>query len=261
MLFEAEAGSKKPVLAQQARRDAMGRPMHLPDRFAPYLEEGQPRVPIADYANTARRNPSRPPFRRPYTLTELTGPLDLGPKLRPVDSNLAVAGPGRVAMGQLIHVSGRVRDEDGRPVRGAVVELWQANAAGRYFNPLDTRDAPLDPNFVGNGRTRTADDGTYAFFTIKPGAYPVPNSGRWWRPPHVHFSILGPSSLSRLVTQMYFPGEPLNPLDRLILSIPDEAARDRLIARDVPTTEVEGDWLAFRHDLVLRGRHATPILD
>ena len=232
----------------------------LPDQFSLHDEAGQPRVPIAGYANTVRRNPSLPPFRRPYTRTELTGPPDLAPKLQPGDANLAMLAPGRVALGQLIQVSGRVLDEDGRPVRGAIVELWQANAAGRYFNPLDQRDAPLDPNFVGNGRVRTDSEGRYAFFTIKPGAYPVPDSGRWWRPPHIHFSVLGPSSLSRLVTQMYFPGEPLNAVDRLILSIPDQEAQARLVARQTPTTEIEGDWLGFTHTLVLRGRHATPPL-
>lgn len=229
-----------------------------PDLFAPYDEAGQPAVPIAGYANTFRRNPARPPFPRPYSRTALTGPLDLSAKLRPGDDNLAVVAPGRMAIGQLIHLSGRVLDEDGRGVPGAIVELWQANAAGRYYNPLDTRDAPLDPNFLGNGRTRTDAEGRYAFFTIKPGAYPVPDSGRWWRPPHVHFSILGPSCLSRLVTQMYFPGEPLNAHDRLLHSLPDPAARARLIAAAIPPAEVEGEWLAFRFDVVLRGRHATP---
>lgn len=232
-----------------------------PDRFEPCDEAGQPRVPIEGYPNTVRRNPSRPPFRRPYTRTELTGPLDLAPKLRPGDANLAVPEGGRgMALGQFIHVSGQVLDEDGRPVAGAIIEIWQANAAGRYFNPLDTRDAPLDPNFVGNGRARADAQGRYAFFTIKPGAYPVPGSGRWWRPPHIHFSVLGPSSLSRLVTQMYFPGEPLNAHDRLILSLPDPAAQARLVARQTPTAEAAGDWLAFTHDMVLRGRHATPPL-
>ena len=194
------------------------------------------------------------------TRTELTGPVDLAPRLQPGDNDLARLAPGRIALGQLIHVSGRVLDEEGRPMRGAIVELWQANAAGRYFNPLDTRDAPLDPDFVGNGRTRTDHDGRYAFFTIKPGAYPVPDSGRWWRPPHIHFSLLGPSCLSRLVTQMYFPGDPLNAHDRLLNSVADENARASLVARQVPPVEVAGEWLAFTHDLVLRGRRATPDL-
>lgn len=231
-----------------------------PDLFEPYAEATQPQVPIEGYPNTALRNPRRAPFRRPITRTELTGPTDLSAKLRPGDDNLAVLAPGRMAIGSLIQVSGRVLDEDGRPVAGAIVEIWQANAAGRYLNPLDRRDAPLDLNFIGNGRCRTDAEGRYAFLTIKPGAYPVPDSGHWWRPPHIHFSVLGPSSLSRLVTQMYFPGDPLNALDRLILSIPDEAARRRLVARQVPPAEVEGEWLGFAHDLVLRGRHATPPL-
>ena len=233
----------------------------VPDRFDPYPEATNPRVPIEGYRNTVTRNPLRAPFARPYTRTELTGPLDLGGKLQPTgDVNLACPVPGRMAQGQLIHVSGRVMDEDGRPVSGAVVELWQANAAGRYDHPLDRRDAPLDPNFIGNGRTRTDETGRYAFFTIKPGAYPVPDSGQWWRPPHIHFSVLGPSSLSRLVTQMYFPGEWLNAHDRLIHSIADPAARTRLVANPVPTTEIAGEWLGFQHSLVLRGRHATPPL-
>lgn len=234
----------------------------LPDCFPPCDEAGQPQVPIEGYAATARRNPARALFRRPHTRTELTGPLDPAAKLVPGEGNLAVLGPGRVALGQLIHISGRVLDEDGRPVRGALLEIWQANAAGRYANPLDAaRDAPLDPNFVGHGRVATDAEGRYGFFTVKPGAYPVPGGpGRWWRPPHVHVSVIGPSSLSRLVTQMYFPGDPLNPLDRILNALPDPAARERLIARQTDPAEVEGEWLAYRFTLVLRGRRATPPL-
>jgi protocatechuate 3,4-dioxygenase beta subunit len=231
-----------------------------PDRFPPLDPATQPVVPIEGYPNTIRRNPARAAFRRPLTRTELTGPLDLAPKLRPGDDNLAVLGPGRMAQGQLIRVGGRVLDEDGRPVAGAIVELWQANAGGRYFHPIDQRDAPLDPDFIGNGRTRSDAEGRYGFFTIKPGTYPVPDSGRWWRPPHIHISVLGPASLMRLVTQMYFPGDPLNPLDRILNSVPDAAARARCIAGAVPPSEVAGDWLGYTHDLVLRGRHATPPL-
>lgn len=233
--------------------------MDLPDRFAPYEDASQPRVPIEGYPNTVKRNPSRAPIRRPFTRTEITGPLDLASKLQPGDVNLAVV-EGRAALGSLIHVAGRVLDEDGRPVRGAIVEMWQANAAGRYFHPNDRRHAPLDPNFIGNGRCRTDEEGRYAFFTIKPGAYPVPESGRWWRPPHIHFSVLGPGSLSRLVTQMYFPGDPLNAFDRLLLSIPDRAAQERLVCTQAAPWEVPGEWLGFGFDMVLRGRHATPPL-
>ncbi len=230
-----------------------------PDRFGPYDEHTQPQVPIEHYANTVLRNPRRAPFVRPVTRSELTGPLDLASKLHPGDINLAVLD-GKPAQGQLIHVGGRILDEDGRGVANTLVEMWQANAAGRYFNPLDQRDAPLDPNFIGNGRCMTDEHGRYGFFTIKPGAYPVPNSNRWWRPPHIHFSLLGPASLSRLVTQMYFPGDPLNAHDLLLLSIADREAQHRMVSQQVPTQQIEGEWLGFTHDMVVRGRHATPPL-
>lgn len=232
---------------------------HQPaDRFDPWPAGIEPDVPVPGYTNTWTHTPSQPLHRRPVGRTEATGPLELQRKLPCGDVNLAEVGPGRFAIGQLMHLSGRILDEDGRPVRGAVVELWQANAAGRYYHPIDQRDAPLDPNFVGNGRIRTDEEGRYAFFTIKPGAYPVPVKETWWRPPHLHFSVLGPSSLSRLVTQMYFPGEPLNTLDRILNSMPDTAARERLVARHLPPAEVGDRWLGFTHDIVLRGRHATP---
>lgn len=233
-------------------------PDRLPDLYEPFAPGIQPEVPVPGYTNTWTHTPSQPAFRRPVTRTEATGPLDLWRKLPADDSNLAVLAPGRMALGQLMHMSGRILDEEGRPVRGAVVELWQANAAGRYFNPIDQREAPLDPNFVGNGRVRTDGEGRYAFFTIKPGAYPVPVRDTWWRPPHVHFSVLGPSSLSRLVTQMYFPGDPMNDWDLILNSTPDPEARARLIARQVHPREVGDGWIAFTHDIVLRGRRATP---
>jgi protocatechuate 3,4-dioxygenase beta subunit len=231
----------------------------LPERFDPWPPGIEPAVPIEGYSNTFTHTPALPPIRRTATRTEVTGPIELWRKLPCGDDNLAVMGPGRIALGQLIHIGGRILDEAGRPVRGAVVELWQANAAGRYFHPNDQRDAPLDPNFIGNGRIRTDDEGRYGFFSIKPGAYPVPAPGVWWRPPHVHFSVLGPATLSRLVTQMYFPGDPLNPLDRILMSVPDAAARERLVARPIPPVEVGLSWLGYTHDIVLRGRTATPV--
>lgn len=229
-----------------------------PATFAPWPDGLAPRVPIPGYPNTWTHTPAQPPIRRPATRSEAAGPRGLARKLPWGATNLAEATPGRPAIGQLIHLSGRILDEDGRPVRGAIVELWQANAAGRYFNPLDQRAAPLDPNFLGHGRARTDEEGRYAFFTIKPGAYPVPVEETWWRPPHVHFSVIGPASLARLVTQMYFAGDPLNALDRILNAIPDAAARQRLIARDLPPAEVGDRWLGYAHDIVLRGRHATP---
>lgn len=227
-------------------------------RHAPWPPGIEPAVPVPGYPNTFTHTPAQPPIRRPPTRTEATGPLHLERKLPCGGADLARIAPGRIAIGQLLHLSGRILDEAGRPVAGAVVELWQANAAGRYHHPIDRRDAPLDPDFVGSGRVLTDAAGRYGVFTIKPGAYPVPVQDTWWRPPHVHFSVLGPSSLSRLVTQMYFPGEPLNALDHILNAIPDPGARARLVARHLPPAEVGDQWLGFSHDIVLRGRHATP---
>ncbi len=221
--------------------------------------EAHPPHLYPDYVSTRKRSPQRPLVVIPQTLSELTGPVYGHESVREEDADLTRQHAGE-PLGERIIVTGRVLDEDGRPVPGTLLELWQCNAAGRYHHPLDQRDAPLDPNFLGNGRVRTDEEGRYAFFTIKPGAYPVPVKETWWRPPHIHFSVLGPGSLSRLVTQMYFPGDPLNAVDRILLSIPDAAARARLVARAVSTEEVEGEWLGFEHEMVLRGRHATPPL-
>ena len=161
-------------------------------------------------------------------------------------------------IGERILVHGRVLDEDGRPVRGALVEVWQANAAGRYRHKVDTYDAPLDPNFTGAGRTLTDENGYYWFKTIKPGPYPWGNHHNAWRPSHIHFSLFGSGILSRLVTQMYFPGDPLQPLDPIFNSIPDAAARARLISNlDMDRSE-PNYMLAYKWDIVLRGRVDTP---
>jgi protocatechuate 3,4-dioxygenase beta subunit len=165
---------------------------------------------------------------------------------------------GRHALGQRIIVAGRVTDEDGRPIGTTMIEIWQANAAGRYQHHGDQHDAPLDPNFRGAGRVFTDADGYYRFVTIKPGAYPWPNHHNAWRPNHIHFSLSGPALATRLVTQMYFPGDPLLPLDPIFNAVPDATARDRLVARFDTGTGVP-DWaLGYRFDLVLRGRGATP---
>lgn len=227
---------------------------------SPWPEGIEPQVPTEGYAGTFTHTPAQALLRRPPSRTELTAPLTLADKLACGDDNLAVLAPGKIAMGQYIHISGHILDEDGRPVPDAVVELWQANASGRYYHPNDTRDAPLDPNFIGNGRIRSDANGRFGFFTIRPGAYPVPSKNNWWRPPHVHFSVLGPATLSRLVTQMYFPGDPMNQYDHILNSVPDPAARERLIARQLPPHEVGLGWLGFTHDIVLRGRAATPEL-
>jgi protocatechuate 3,4-dioxygenase, beta subunit len=160
--------------------------------------------------------------------------------------------------GQRIIVSGRVLDEHSRPIPHALIEIWQANAAGRYRHVEDSHAAPLDPYFTGAGRTITDADGRYQFITIKPGAYPWRNHENGWRPAHIHFSVFGSSFLTRLVTQMYFPGDPLLPLDPMFQSIGDERARERLVSRfDLTLTRPE--WaLGFTFDIVVRGRDATP---
>ena len=162
-------------------------------------------------------------------------------------------------IGERIVVSGRVLDENGRPVKHSLVEIWQANAAGRYPHKNDNHDAPIDPNFTGGGRTMTDEHGHYQFLTIKPGAYPWRNHFNAWRPAHIHFSLFGNAFAQRLVTQMYFPGDPLLPYDPMFTSIPDERARNRLISTfDWETTNPEYA-LGYRFDIILRGRDATPM--
>jgi protocatechuate 3,4-dioxygenase, beta subunit len=155
-------------------------------------------------------------------------------------------------------VHGRVRDEEGRAVPNALVEIWQCNAAGRYHHPGDQHDAPLDPNFYGGGRARADGEGRYRFVTIKPGAYPWKNHFNAWRPAHIHFSLFGPAFATRLITQMYFPGDPLLALDPIHQAVPAEARHRLICAFDIDGTQPE--WaLAYRFDIVLRGRHATPM--
>lgn len=210
------------------------------------------------YRSTARRHPKAPLVVVPQTLSELTGPAYPYGKIAAGDSDLTRQHAGE-PLGERIIVQGRVLDEDGRPIPQTLVEVWQANAAGRYAHRVDAHPAPLDPNFSGAGRTITDDEGRYRFVTIKPGAYPWRNHDNAWRPAHIHFSLFGHSFLSRLVTQMYFPGDPLMPFDPVMNSIPDAGARQRLIAQfDLDVTEPE--WaLGFTWDIVLRGARATPM--
>jgi protocatechuate 3,4-dioxygenase beta subunit len=180
-----------------------------------------------------------------------------GEHVQPADADLTTQHAGE-PLGERIIVFGRVSDSDGRPVSDSLVEVWQANAAGRYRHEVDQHPAPLDPNFSGVGRAMTDVDGSYRFVTIRPGAYPWRNHPNAWRPAHIHFSLFGRQFIDRLVTQMYFPGDPLFGQDPMFNSIPDPRGRERLIARfDLDHTEPE--WaLAFRFDIVLRGNHATP---
>src|SRR5580765_2436844 len=211
------------------------------------------------YAHTARRWPSQPLARRPHTASELSGPQGLLRRLAPARGDLAGYGDKR-AIGQLILVRARVVDEDGAPVPGAVVEIWHCNAAGKYIHPNDTNDAPADPHFYGAARLVAGDSGLVELRTIKPGAYPVPDPGGWWRPPHIHFSVWGRVWLSRLVTQMFFPGEPLNDADYILNAIRDRAARERCIARMAPTERGPANALIYDYQIVVRGSAATASL-
>jgi protocatechuate 3,4-dioxygenase beta subunit len=208
---------------------------------------------VAGYAQTAQRWPAQPPARRRHGIAELSGPGDLSRKLPLVRGDLAGHGDKR-AIGQLIRIDARVVDEDGSPVPGAMVEIWHCNAAGKYIHPNDDNDAPADPNFYGAARMVAGDSGLVELRTIKPAAYPVPGTGGWWRPPHVHFSVWGRVWLSRLVTQMFFPGEPLNEHDAILNAVRDPEARSRCVARLVPKEDV----LVYEYQLVVRGRRASP---
>ena len=210
-----------------------------------------------DYKSTVKRSPRRPLVVMPHTLSELTGPVYGHESIQPGDDDLTTQHAGE-PLGERIVVHGRVLDEDGRPVPNTLIEIWQANACGRYIHQRDQHPAPLDPNFTGAGRTATDAQGRYKFITIKPGAYPWGNHPNAWRPAHIHFSLFGPSFLSRLVTQMYFPGDPLLAYDPIYHSVPEERARTRMISRfDLDATVP--DWaLAYEFNIVLRGRNQTP---
>jgi protocatechuate 3,4-dioxygenase beta subunit len=213
-----------------------------------------------DYVATRLRAPKRPLVVLPHTLSELTGPVYGESAVRELDHDLTRQHAGE-PVGQRITVSGRVLDTDGRPLRGQLIEIWQANAAGRYVHAVDRHPAPLDPNFTGAGRCLTDDEGEYRFVTIQPGAYPWPNHHNAWRPAHIHFSLFGRAFATRLVTQMYFPGDPLLDFDPIFQSVRDPRARERLVsAFDLDLTEPA--WsLGYRFDIVLRGPHATPMVD
>ena len=218
----------------------------------------QPDYSYPPYASSIKRAPTQPLILLPHTLSEMTGPVFGYDALGPTDNDLTHQRGGE-PLGERILVSGRVLDDYQRPVRHALIEIWQANAAGRYHHKGDTHNAPLDPNFTGYGRVLTDDEGRYAFTTIKPGAYPWGNHHNAWRPQHIHFSLFGAGILSRLVTQMYFPGDPLLKDDPIYQSIRDQRARERLIAQfDWPTT-VPAFGLGYAFDIVLRGRDATPM--
>jgi protocatechuate 3,4-dioxygenase beta subunit len=231
----------------------------LPDDpdFGPEVQVDYP-----GYRSTRWRAPMRPLVPLPEEFHDLEGPVFGHELIGELDHDLTRQHAGE-PLGERIVVTGRVLDEDDRPVRGALVEVWQANAAGRYRHEVDRHPAPLDPNFSGAGRCLTGDDGRWRFVTIKPGSYPWGNHENAWRPQHIHFSVFGRQFTHRLVTQMYFPGDPLLEFDPIAHSVRDPKARELLIARfDLGTTQPE--WaLGYQWDIVLGrgGSCTTPLED
>lgn len=227
---------------------------------APFLPRGTQDPPndSPDYRSTALRHPFRRPVPLPSTLSEVTGPLFGDEAVGELDHDLTRQHEG-APLGERMILTGRLTDENERPIPNSLIELWQCNASGRYHHPGDQHDAPLDPNFTGSGRAVTDADGRYRFITIKPGAYPWRNHPNAWRPAHIHLSLFGPAIGTRLITQFYFPGDPLLAHDPIFNSVPDAAARERLICRfDLDVTEPE--WaLGYVFNIVLRGRAATPM--
>jgi protocatechuate 3,4-dioxygenase, beta subunit len=218
----------------------------------------QPEYIYPPYASTVKRSPTQPLLMLPPSLSEITGPLFGHDLIRPNDFDLTkqhAADP----IGERIVVSGRVLDGNAKPVANTLVEVWQANAAGRYPHQRDNHNAPTDPNFTGAGRTLTDSEGRYRFVTIRPGEYPWRNHYNAWRPAHIHFSLFGPAFVTRLVTQMYFPGDPLLEYDPMYMAIPDERARRRMVSTFDWETTIPEQALGYKFDIVLRGRDETPM--
>ncbi len=235
----------------------------MTDTPTSYIREGEgvhPPMDYAGYKSTARRHPKQPLVYLPQTITEITGPA-LGPeRVREGDDDLTTQHEGE-PLGERIIVSGHVYDTEGKPLRNTLVEVWQANAAGRYLHRSDNWPAPLDPNFSGAGRCVTDKQGAYRFTTIKPGPYPWGNHHNAWRPAHIHFSLLGRAFAQRLVTQMYFPGDPFFPYDPIFNSVRDPVARQRMIS-SFSIHETVPNWaVAYRFDIYLRGPGQTPFED
>jgi protocatechuate 3,4-dioxygenase beta subunit len=227
-------------------------------KFDPVADGVYPELIHPPYKSTMKRGPTQAPLRIRSELAVGTN-LTASPALiLPHDMDLTAHGQSQ-PLGEKIVVTGRVLDEDGKPVRNSLLEVWQCNAAGRYWHKRDQHDAPLDPNFYGLGKMLTDADGRYRFVTIKPGPYPWGNHSKAWRPAHIHFSMFGNVYAQRLVTQMYFPSDPLFDYDPIFQSVPDIAARQRLIARFSLEQTVDDKMLGYEFDIVLRGRDATPM--
>jgi protocatechuate 3,4-dioxygenase, beta subunit len=225
--------------------------------YRTYDRDTQPEYHYPPYASTVKRSPSQPLVPLQASLSEITGPVFGFDRIRVNDWDLTKQGNGD-PIGERIVVTGRVLDGNGKAVPNTLVEIWQANSAGRYPHRRDNHNAPIDPNFHGAGRTMTDAQGRYRFITIKPGEYPWRNHYNAWRPAHIHFSLFGSSFVTRLITQMYFPGDPLLDYDPMFMSIPDERARARLVSTFEWEHTIPEQALGYRFDIVLRGRDETP---
>ena len=226
-------------------------------RYRPTVSGTQPAHLHPLYVTSKLRSPTKPLVALPQTISELSGPLFARDIVKPGSFDLTRQHNGE-PIGQRIVVSGRVFDESDRPLPHTLIEVWQANAAGRYLHEQDQHDAPLDPNFTGCGQVLTDSDGRYSFVTIRPGEYPWRNHYNAWRPAHIHFSLFGPAFATRLVTQMYFPGDPLLAHDPIFNCVADEGARNRLISIFDWDHTIPGEALGYRFDIVLRGKDASP---
>ena len=231
----------------------------MADTPTSYVREPvDPSMDCPGYRSSALRHPKQPLVYLPQTITEITGPR-LGPgRVADGDHDLTTQHEGE-PIGERIIVSGHIHDTEGKPLRNTLVEIWQANAAGRYRHQLDRWRAPIDPNFSGAGRCLTDDEGGYRFTTIKPGPYPWGNHHNAWRPAHIHFSLLGRAFAQRLVTQMYFPGDPLCEYDPIFNSVRDPAGRQRMVSRFSIDGTVPEWAVAYEFDIYLRGPGQTPI--
>ncbi|HEY7047826.1 MAG TPA: protocatechuate 3,4-dioxygenase subunit beta [Jatrophihabitantaceae bacterium] len=214
------------------------------------------RLNYPPYRSSLLRHPTKAPHQVDPEAIELAAPVFGARDVDPLEADLTVQHPGE-PIGERIVVAGRVLDGAGRPVAGQLVEIWQANASGRYIHQRDQHPAPLDPNFTGAGRCLTGPDGTYRFTTIKPGPYPWRNHVNAWRPAHIHFSLFGSQFTERLVTQMYFPGDPLFPFDPIYQSVPAAADRERLVAGYDHELTVPEMSTGYHWDIVLSGRRRT----
>ena len=233
--------------------------MPKPGEFYQRDRTWHPPALAPNYKTSVSRSPQYSLISLENTVSEVTGPVFGHGDVDPIDNDLLhnYAQDGESAIGERIILHGRVLDENAKPVPNTLVEAWQANAGGRYRHKKDTYFAPIDPNFGGCGRTLTDEDGYYYFRTVKPGAYPWRNWVNSWRPAHIHISVFGTGFAQRLITQCYFEGDPLIPLCPIVNSIPDPKAVDQLVAALDLNSTIPLDTIAYKFDIVLRGRRST----